>query len=234
MNRPSVLKPSAAPPEDVDASDLWLALQTLPRPHRIVPMPRNLPGTDIPVGEIAMWPLSQEEHHESNAFAEAYVKTLMKDAAKKDEANFGYTSLFQNEIAVQHLWRACRDPKNLDRPAFPSPKALRLKVTSDEVGVLYNHFLTTQVELGPIVSTLDEDEYEAWVRRLAEGGKAFPFDSLSWDLRTTLVRSMASQLVDFWTATSSAGSPPDDATSKSEDTSSSESSESTPPVHEAD
>ena len=77
-------------------------------------------------------------------------------------------------------------------------------------------------------------EYEAWVRRLAEGGKAFPFDSLSWDLRTTLVRSMASQLVDYWTAISSAGSPPGADTSKSASTSSSESSESTPPANAAD
>lgn len=189
-------------------------------------MPRNMPGTDIPVGELAMWPLSQEEHHAANAAAEAHVKTLIKDAAKKDEANFGYVSLFQNEIAVQQLWRACRDPKNLDRPAFPSPKMLRHKVTSDEVGVLYNHFLTTQSELGPIVSRLDEAEYEAWVRKLAEGGKAFPFDSLSWDLRTTLVRTMASQLVGFWTATSSVGSPPDSDTTNSGEPSSPAPSES--------
>jgi hypothetical protein len=206
---------SAGPPEDVNASDLWLALTALPRPHRIVPMPRNLPGTDIPVGELAMWPLTQEEHHESNAMAEDFVKKLLKETAKKDEANFGYANLFQNEIAVQQLWRACRDPKNLDRPAFPSPKALRHRVTSDEVGVLYNHFLTTQVELGPIVTRLDDAEYEGWVRKLAEGGKAFPFDLLSWDLRTTLVRTMASQLVASWTATSSAGSPPESDTTSS-------------------
>lgn len=231
MNQATLKKPTptAGPPEDIDASDLWLALTTLPRPHRIVPMPRNIPGTDQPVGELAMWPLSQEEHHESNAFAEATVKGLLKESAKKDEANLGYQNLFANELAVQQLWRACRNPKNLERPAFPSPKAMRMRVTSDEIGVLYNHFLTTQVELGPIVTRLEEDEYEAWVRRLAEGGQAFPFDSLSWDLRTILVRTMASQLVAYWTVTSSAGSPPAGDTSSSDEARPSDSNVSAPP-----
>ncbi len=222
-------KPFMGPPEDVEASDLWIALTALPRPHRIVPMPRNMPGTNEPVGELAMWPLSQEEHHMSNAAAEETVKRMLKETPKKDDANFGYKNLFENEIAVQQLWRACRDPKNLERPAFPSPKALRLNVTADEIGVLYNHFLTTQVELGPIVTRLEEDEFEAWVRRLADGGKSSPFDSLSWDLRTTLVRTMASRLVDSWTATSSAGSPPEDDTSISEEKNSNDSNESGPP-----
>lgn len=207
--------PSKAPPEQIEASELWLALTAIPRPHRLVPLPRNLPGTDVPVGDVAVWPLSQEEHHMSTVAADAEVRKLMKDLPKKDEASIGYQNLHANEIAVQQLWRALRDPKDVSKPLAPSPKALRLMLTADEIGVMYNHFLTAQAELGPIVVRLSEDEFEAWVRRLAEGGAAFPFDLLSWDLRTTLVRSMASRLVDFWTATSSAGSPLDDTTSTS-------------------
>lgn len=215
MPVPNEQTKKGGPPEDIDASDLWLALQALPRPVRNVPIPRKLPGTDVAVGEVAIWPLSQDEHHQANAAADRFTKELLKDPQKKDEANIGYTNLFANELAVQQLWRACRDPNKLERHAFPSPKALRLTLTNDEVGVLYNHFLTAQSELGPIIATMDEEEYEAWVRRLAEGGKAFPFDLLSWDLRIHLVRTMARQIVDSWTATSSAGAQPGESTSTS-------------------
>lgn len=194
------------PPTDISPSDMWIALSAIPRPYRVVPMPRNIPGTDTPVGDVAIWPLTQEEHNASNANAELEAKRLFKDTPKTEERGIGYQNMFANEVAVQQLWRACRDANDVTKPAFPSPSMLRHALTSDEVGVLYNHFLTTQVEVGPIVSHMSDDEFEAWVKRIAEGGSAFPFDLLSWDLRTTLVTSMASQLVSYWTATSSAGS----------------------------
>jgi hypothetical protein len=197
-------------PEEQDASELWLALTALPRPHRVVPFPRNLPGTDIPVGEVAIWPLTQEEHHLANAAADDHVKKLLKDPQKKDEANVGYDNLFANELAVQQLQRACRDPKNLERAAFPSPKDLRMRLTTDEVGVLYNHYLTTQCEVGPIVAYMSEEEFEAWVRRLAEGGSSFFYSTLSWDLRNQLLHTMASRLAKYMTGTGSPGTPQDD------------------------
>lgn len=205
-------KPTNGPPEEVPAGELWQLLQSLPRPMRKVPFPRTLPGSDEPIGEIVIWPLTQEEHHQANVAAEIEVRRRMGDEApKKDDADIAYQNLVANEIAVQQLWRACRDVNDpVKLAAFPAPKVLRMSLTQDEVGVLYNHFLTTQVELGPIITRLEPAEYEAWVRRLAEGGAAFPFDLLSWDQRTTLVRTMASQLVSFWTATSSAGQQPDE------------------------
>lgn len=203
-------KPAEEPKEE--GSELWLMLTTIPRPHRKVPLPRNLPGTKEPVGEVPIWPLTQAELLESNAAAEQHLKTLFKDEQKKDALNLGYNHSFANELAVQHLWRACRDPNDLHKPAFPSPKAMRLQFTGDEVGVLYNHFLTVQSEIGPITARMSDEEYEAFVRRIAEDGNADPFDSCSWDLQRTLVVSMASQLASFWTATSSAGSQLDEDT----------------------
>lgn len=213
--RPSKAPPtnteSAAEPASEDASDLWLMLTQIPRPHRNVPLPRNLPGSKEPVGEVPVWPLTHGELLESNAAADARVRAMFKEA-KKDELNLGYNNSFANELAVQQLWRACRNPKDLNRPAFPSPRAMSLQLTGDEIGVLYNHFLTVQSEIGPITARMTDEEYESWVRRIAEGGKADPFDSLSWDLQRTLVVSMASQLASYWTVTSSAGSPLDELT----------------------
>jgi hypothetical protein len=201
-------------PKEEEGSQLWHLLLSVPRPKRNVPLPRKFPGTDVAVGDVAVWPLTHGELIESNAAAEQRMRALFKDENKKDEVNLGYNHSFANELAVQHLWRACRDPNDVEKPAFPSPKAMSLKMTGDEIGVLYNNYLTVQAELGPITAVMSDEEYEAWVRRIAEAGTADPFDSLSWDLQRTLVVSMASQLADYWTVTSSAGLPPGEPTSE--------------------
>lgn len=213
--KPATAAPAQAKEELLDASDLWLALMQVPRPTRLVPFPRSLPGTREAVGEVAIQPLTQGESIESNAAADDYVKSLFKDPQKREEVNLGYNHSFGNELAIQHLWRACRNPKDLKKPAFPSPKVMRMYLTEDELGVLYNHYLTVKSEVGPITATMSDEEYEAIVRRLSEGGNADPFDSLSWDQQRILVVSMASQLASYWTDTSSAGSQRDENTSPS-------------------
>ena len=196
-------------PENVEASELWLALTVLPRPHRVVPFPRSLPGTETPVGELAIWPLTQEEQMAANAEADRWTKRLLKDPQLKDQANLGYHHTYANEVAIQVLWRACRDPKRVERAAFPSPALMRERLSTDEVGVLFNNYCTVQSEIGPIVAYMSKEEREAWILRLEEGGSAFPFDSLSWEQQRTLATSMASQLVSCWMAMCSLGSPPD-------------------------
>jgi hypothetical protein len=145
----------------------------------------------------------------ANAEADRWTKRLLKDPQLKDQANLGYHHTYANEVAIQVLWRACRDPKRIERPAFPSPAQMRERMSTDEVGVLFNNYCTVQSEIGPIVAYMSKEEREAWILRLEEGGSAFPFDSLSWEQQRTLVTSMASQLVSSWMAMCSLGSPPD-------------------------
>lgn len=199
----------AGPPETIDASDLWLALTAMPRPHKVVPFPRKIPGSDEPVGELAIWPLTQEEQMASNAEADRFTKKLLKDPQKKDEANLGYEHTYANDVAVQVLYRACRDPKDLAKPAFPSPTDIRAKLSTDEIGVLFSVYSTVQFEIGPIVAGMTKGEREAWILRLEEGGSAFPFDALSWEEKRILLPFMASQLVDCWMVMCSLGKPPD-------------------------
>jgi hypothetical protein len=194
--------------DELNASDLWVALTALPRPHRRVPFPRNLP-TGAPVGELAIWPLSQEEQMAANAEADRFTKKLLKDPQAKDQANLGYHHTYANETAVQVLFRACRNPDDVSKSAFPSPSLMRQKLSTDEIGVLFNQYCTVAAEIGPIVAYLTKEERESFITRLADGGSAFPFDSLSWEQQRTLVSFMASQLLSCWTVMCSLGSPPD-------------------------
>lgn len=195
--------------EEIEPSELWLALTTLPRPTKEIPIPRNFPGTETPIGNIVMWPLTQEEQMAANAEADRWTKNLLKDPQKKDEANLGYQHTYTNEVAVQVLYRACRDVKNIERPAFPSPTLMRQKLSTDEIGVLFSEYCTVQAELGPIRAHMTAEEADTLILRIADGGSAFFFDSCSWDQQRTLVLSMASRLVSCWTDTALLGRQPD-------------------------
>lgn len=196
----------------MEPSELWAALTAIPRPTREVPIPRNIPGTDTPIGTVVMWPLTQEEQMLANAEADRFTKTLLKDPQKKEEANLGYQHTFTNEVAIQVLYRACRDPKfapEYNRPAFPSPGLMREKLSSDEIGVLFSEYCTIQSELGPIRAHMSKEEMDALIVRLVEGGSEFPLDFYSSGLQRTLPLSLAYRLVDCWMAMRFAGLPLD-------------------------
>ena len=197
--------------EEVTPSALWLALTSVPRPTHTVPLPR-VDADGKPVGDVVMWPLTQEEQMACNAEADRFAKALLKDPQKKDEANLGYQHTFSNEMAVQVLFRACRDPQgapDFKRHAFPTPGHMREAFTTDEIGVLFNLYITVQSEVGPIIAHMSDEEYDAMVLRIQEGGSAFPFASLSWEAQTALVRFLVSRLVSCWTDMYSLGLPLD-------------------------
>ena len=93
---------------------------------------------------------------------------------------------------------------------FPNPAMLRDKLNADEVGALFALYCQVQIELGPIITRISEEEMEAWIRKLDEGGQADPFAFFTLETQLRLVSFMASQTVKYWTVTRSAGLPPDD------------------------
>lgn len=205
--------PKHLPPQNIPASTLWAKLQEMPRPHKVVDFPRNTPDGK-PAGQIAIFVLTQEEQMICAAAAEKFAKEKLKDGRKEE---IGYETIYANEAVVQTLFRACKDSENVNASAFPTPEWMRKNLTSDECSILFERYVTTQFELGPIVSRLSEEELNAWVDRLAEGGlAASPFILLSPETQRVLAHFMASQIVESRKAKSSAGSP-DESTLKAEE-----------------
>jgi len=201
------------PPTDIPPSELWLKIQEMPRPHIVVDFPRkDYEGN--PICKIALWVLTQEEQVSAAASATKTTKTLLKDLTLVNgEQARGYEDVYGNEAAVEVLFRACRHPEDVKRPFFPNTAGVR-KLSVDEVGVLMNYYYEAQAKLGPIVSYMSEDEYEVWVKRLAEGASTFPLEQLSSALRNELMLRMALHLHVLLTANSSAGSPPSDTSNE--------------------
>ena len=197
-----------APPKDVSASELWTALTQIPRPWKVVDFPRVDPMTKETVGQIAIWVLTQEEQIAASAEADQVAKKVLKDPQRQGEANIGYENVYNNEATIQVLYRACRDVKDVSRPAFPSASMLRKHMSVDEISVLAVHYMQVQSAVGPIVASMSPEEERAWIGRLADAGDTFPIALLSPREQEALLLSMASQLVSFWTATPSPGSAP--------------------------
>lgn len=203
-----------APASDLGPSALFLALSSGTRAHRAVDLPR-WDSEGKPVGRVNMTPLTQEEMISAAAEAESRTrKMLAASLAKKDEKSLGYDDVYANIAACEILFRACKDVDDatITRGAFRTPHEIAKAFTNDEIGVLHHHYLTVKTEVGPIVAVMTDDEIDALIVVLAEGGSAVPLDTLSWDMLSALLISMASRLHASRTDKSSPGSPADQPT----------------------
>ncbi len=192
------------PPDDLTPQELWASLTAMPRPTRLVDYPRINPATEKPVGQVAMWILTQQEHMRAGIAAEKLVRTELADAKKGE--SIGYEVAYANASAVEVLVRSCRKATSLKEPAFPSPLDLRNVATTDEISVLFQNYLDLAGQVGPIVGALTKEQADAWVDRLVEGGSRDPLGSCSSDVLRTLLRTSVARLRMSPTASSSAGS----------------------------
>lgn len=223
--------------ETTSPADVWAQITAMPRAHRKVPFPRSKPCVVCPDGgsnggcdhpreplcELEIVVLNQGEVQQSVAMAEARTRKVL-GAQKRDEApSRGYEDLRNLYSSIELLFRACRKVDDIAKPFFAVKEHIEVHLTPDEIGVLVNMCCHVQAELGPIVSSLTPGEANAWIDRLAEGGSAFPLDSLSWGALMTLVATLARRCATSRTAISSPGLLPDESTS--EPPSESESSE---------
>ena len=196
-------------------SELWVQITAMPRPHRTVDFPR-MNDKGEPVAQMSMQVLTQEEQITTAIEAERFARKHIKDMPKSDEPRRGYDDVYNNQAACELLFRACRRIDDLAMPFFPSPSEIRQKLTPDEVGVLFRSYLIVQTEVGPILASMSEDEVTAIIKRLQEGGSAFPLAFLSPDSQIALVLSMAKRLLPSAMVNTSLGSQLESPTSPSE------------------
>lgn len=192
------------PPAGKKASELWVEMQAMPRPHQIVDFPRKHPDTGKPIGQVALWILTSDENLAASIAAEKLVRTELKEGG-----SLGYEAAFGNASAIEILFRACRDVNDLTRQVFPSTKEMRRVLTTEECGVLFEAYMSLTATIGPIISHLTQAEADAWIDRLVEGGSHDPLGFFSSAGLRTLLRGAVSRLAKSPTPRSSAGSPPE-------------------------
>lgn len=207
------------PPADIAASDLWLMLSSIQKPHRVVDFPMNLPGSEEPVGQVALVPLSMEETMVCKSSAAEQAKKMTERVpSKPGEESAAYFNVFTDEAAVQILWKAMRVPGDIKKPAFPTPTHVRKHLTSDAISVLMGMYNRVVIECGPIVAYMSKEEMNAWVDRLGEGAGQFPLERLTLEAQRDLLMHSMSELRKFRMANGSAGSPLASGSTTSEQT----------------
>lgn len=210
----------SGPPSKVEPSALFARLVGADRPSVIVPFPRK-GGDGEPVGQIALVPLVEAEVMACRSAAEQYASMMLDKpedkGGKVPRDSIGYRDVYVNELYVECLARACRDPVSKDGvlvasnvPTFPSPQHMRQWLFPDEITVLFERYAIWQSESGPIVSQMSEPELDAWIKVLAEGASRVPLAALSSAGQRDLILHLVSRLRTCKTDTSSAGSPLDE------------------------
>lgn len=208
-------------PKEIPPSELWVKLSQAKRSWKEVDFPRKDPTTGEPIGKLAMWPLTQGEIIVAQAKALEFAQGLVKSNPELAQ-NIESTAVFNNAVACEILYRACRRIEAPEHPVWPTVKEIRDQqrgLTSDECTVLMHSYTIVQSELGPIAAYLSVVEQEALIKRLQEGGSALPLASLPSELLRDLIMYMASRHVSLPTDKSSAGSLPDDPISTANDAS---------------
>ena len=203
------------PPKDADASELFQLLTKIPKPSKTIDFPRKNEQGE-PVFQLVLVPLTEAEFMGARAAAEAYARMMLddKDKSKTPGDSLGYKDLYVNSLYVELLARACRDPKytKLNVPIWPQgSQQIRQMCFPDEIAVLFEAYSFWQSEAGPIISHMELDEMKAWIALLAQGGSSVPLASLSSGAKNDLLLFMAATLQNFWTGSSSVGSPPEES-----------------------
>ena len=177
------------PPEDVEPSELWLKLcEALP--SEVVDFPRKDKNGN-PVGKVRIQVLKMEDHNKARLLATKALPAVVKEMglgelSKNELDSEAVKEVLGDLIAHELLCMACysdkaqpgmedSDGNPIYARVFTSPNAIRSKLTADETLVLFNAYRIVQYKYGPFENSIQSDEeLEAWIQRLKEGGSAFP------------------------------------------------------------
>ncbi len=188
----------ALPPNDMEPSELFAKLMETPAPSEVIDFPRkNADGQSA--GRVRIMVLAHDRHQE------AQIKVHRHFKEKKYTADEMRTTTLEevigDAVAKELIALACFS-ENIIPGTDHSPRYARIfrngddvgKITADEIKVLFNAYMMVQYKYSPYAGAVDGDDHlNAWIKRLAEGGSAFPLAQCSWHQLIELVMLLASR-----------------------------------------
>jgi len=193
------------PHTDIPASDLWQKLSETPRPTEVVDFPRA-DSRGNPIGKVRIQVLRMEEHDRARLTAQKKLRDNARalgferlESADMDSP--GVREVLGDMTARELLAMACLSDVSMSEDAsspfypriFPSAEGLSKVLSADETAVLFSLFTIVTNKFGPFENNIEGDE-DAWIRRLAEGGDAFPLVSLPWPQLVRLTSLLAGRI----------------------------------------
>lgn len=145
------------------------------RPHAVIDFPL-VDHEGKAVAQVHIRGLSQAEEDIAFANAQAYASRLTKDDA---EARWKPEDLEQNARASEILAVCCRKVEDPKLPFFEHGVVDTREFETEVLGQLFNAYAELKEKFYPRITRLTEEEFETWVRCIAEGAEQLPFHSLS-------------------------------------------------------
>jgi len=141
---------------------------------------------------VGIWCLSRHELAEAEREAAKYLQ----DICKVSDAQLAVgTSLAEEEIKVQLLFRALRDPREPTRQFFKEIMHLRTRLYADEITALFRAYLDFTEERSPLRSMVSSEELDQLVDSLGKGQAAgFVLNCFDTSLLKNIVRELAVRL----------------------------------------
>lgn len=173
------------PPKDLTPSQIVADLLARGRPpFMLVNFPR-FDESGEPICKVHLRLLTLHEEDVALGRARKYVRSLLQE--KVDDLPWRPEELEHNARVVEILAVACREPGDPEKPLFRhgAPEARRY-FTSDEIGVLANHYATLKLRTHPRLSEMTDTEMDEWIRVIAQGWAQNPFAYFSREQLETL------------------------------------------------
>jgi len=126
--------------------------------------------------------------------ARVNAETYVASEIDKNRAVAGSRDvLIDDAREIEILALALRDP-DAPEEAWAGSAALRSMLTTNEIALLFRAYHEHQDNVGPLLSSLTPERYEAMIQAIAEAGRADPF--ILFDSRTqrAFITTMASEL----------------------------------------
>jgi len=135
-----------------------------------------------PIDQIRIQTLTSEDQDRARAAAHADMKR--RGFAPEDIGSYGIREVYADAVAKEVIAMACLTADGVDL-GKETPTYGRIfrdgkdvgKLAADEILTLFNAWQLLQAKFGPIEG-LDPTEVDVWIKRLVEGGSAFPLLSL--------------------------------------------------------
>jgi len=109
------------------------------------------PGTEV---KVVLRVLNQQDFQEAAFAAERLFKS------EKIETNLMTADEYENEKALQILFRALRDPQDQDKPIANTITEFRRAITREEKKILIDEYLGFESECSPAPDNLSNDEFD--------------------------------------------------------------------------
>lgn len=133
---------------------------------------------------VAMHVLSLQERQEAAFATERHFKS------SSVEVNLATAPDYDEEKAIQLLWRALRDPKTQEQLCKPID-TFRALINREEKGALIDEYLTFERDCAPSPDNLTDDEFDRFIAEV----KKTPDETLSGSYSTALLKKLCMSLV---------------------------------------